>query len=132
LIDHLRAAPGREPANAIKQYREDNATIDERWYITLAAPPEEPADTCPDCHGTGWFTKTILSRKHRFRCDLCAAPPEEAQPAEDDYRTCEFCGCWTNAKQRFCCDKGRDADRAPPAVQAMAQALERSAKDYAI
>ena len=25
---------------------------------------------------------------------------------------CEYCGCRTNARQRFCCDKGRDADKA--------------------
>lgn len=27
-------------------------------------------------------------------------------------RKCEFCGCETNAEQRFCCEAARDADRA--------------------
>ena len=29
-----------------------------------------------------------------------------------EYRMCEYCGCETHARQRFCCDSGRDADRA--------------------
>jgi len=28
-----------------------------------------------------------------------------------EFRTCEFCGCNTNARQRACCEQGRDADR---------------------
>lgn len=28
-----------------------------------------------------------------------------------EWRTCEFCGCYTNAKARACCDRGRDADQ---------------------
>ena len=27
------------------------------------------------------------------------------------FRTCEFCGCNTNARERACCKKGRKADR---------------------
>lgn len=23
---------------------------------------------------------------------------------------CEFCKCWTNARQRFCCEAGKQAD----------------------
>jgi len=29
----------------------------------------------------------------------------------DDFYHCEFCGCYTNAKMRACCDKGREADK---------------------
>lgn len=29
-----------------------------------------------------------------------------------EYRICEYCGCEVPAMQRFCCDAGRDADRA--------------------
>lgn len=75
-----------------------------------------------------------------------AAPP--AQPAaqsapvaqpEREFRNCEFCGCHTNARQRFCCDMGRDADRErskaraalarPPAAQPVAQVLFRQDDD---
>jgi hypothetical protein len=27
------------------------------------------------------------------------------------WRSCEFCGCRTNAKERVCCRRGRDTDR---------------------
>lgn len=32
------------------------------------------------------------------------------KPMSDENRTCEFCGCITNAKARACCAEGRDAD----------------------
>ena len=41
------------------------------------------------------------------------AMSEQQKPA-CDMRKCEFCGCLTNARQRYCCDKGRDADRQKP------------------
>jgi hypothetical protein len=28
-----------------------------------------------------------------------------------EWRSCEFCGCNTNARERVCCQPGRDADR---------------------
>jgi hypothetical protein len=28
-----------------------------------------------------------------------------------EWRHCEFCGCKTNAKERICCQRGRQADR---------------------
>src|ERR1700722_2580458 len=35
------------------------------------------------------------------------------------WRSCEFCGCRTNARERVCCGRGRDTDRRnwnPPAA----------------
>ncbi len=32
-------------------------------------------------------------------------------------RACQFCGCWTNAKQRACCEAGRYEDSRSPAEQ---------------
>jgi hypothetical protein len=31
--------------------------------------------------------------------------------ATSAWRSCEFCGCNTNARERVCCQQGRDADR---------------------
>jgi hypothetical protein len=35
------------------------------------------------------------------------AAPEQDSP----WRSCEFCGCRTNATERVCCRRGRDTDR---------------------
>lgn len=37
------------------------------------------------------------------------APADGKQ--QDEFKICEFCGCHTNAKQRFCCDAGMNADK---------------------
>lgn len=29
----------------------------------------------------------------------------------DGFYICEFCKCYTNAKMRACCNKGREADK---------------------
>jgi hypothetical protein len=34
-----------------------------------------------------------------------------AASASADWRSCEFCGCNTNARERVCCQRGRDTDR---------------------
>jgi hypothetical protein len=34
-----------------------------------------------------------------------------AAKASADWRSCDFCGCNTNARERVCCRPGRDADR---------------------
>jgi hypothetical protein len=34
-----------------------------------------------------------------------------AASASADWRSCKFCGCNTNARERVCCQPGRDADR---------------------
>jgi len=31
--------------------------------------------------------------------------------ADTGWRSCEFCGCRTNARERVCCRRGRDTDR---------------------
>ena len=41
--------------------------------------------------------------------------------ADTGWRSCEFCGCRTNARERVCCRRGRDTDRRnwnPPGTQA--------------
>lgn len=43
--------------------------------------------------------------------DGVAGVPMPSVPDKDGYRYCEFCGCHTNAKQRFCCDRGMQADK---------------------
>lgn len=35
---------------------------------------------------------------------------EVANYSRPPFRTCEFCGCHTNARVRACCEKGRAAD----------------------
>ena len=34
-----------------------------------------------------------------------------AAPSDTGWRSCEFCGCRTNATERVCCGRGRDTDR---------------------
>jgi hypothetical protein len=38
-------------------------------------------------------------------------PPAVAAAGSVPWRHCEFCHCKTNAKERICCQAGRDADR---------------------
>lgn len=45
---------------------------------------------------------------------LVKAAEPVAQPVSDGYRTCEFCGCHTNAALRRCCEKGMAADKKKP------------------
>jgi hypothetical protein len=40
-----------------------------------------------------------------------SAPDTTAPRILGEFFSCEFCGCRTNAKQRACCDVGREADR---------------------
>ena len=42
-----------------------------------------------------------------------AAGTDRAGPADAGtaWRRCEFCDCKTNAGERICCRRGRDADR---------------------
>lgn len=35
----------------------------------------------------------------------------------DEFRQCEYCGCNTNAKQRACCNAGREVDRLAAEVE---------------
>lgn len=44
--------------------------------------------------------------------------PAPGVRASDGYRTCNFCGCHTNAKVRACCENGHAADRYPDGVLA--------------
>ena len=49
----------------------------------------------------------VIGRTSRSQKALSSA----AARASADWRSCEFCGCNTNARERVCCQPGRDADR---------------------
>jgi hypothetical protein len=49
----------------------------------------------------------VIGRTARSQTALSSA----AARACVDWRSCEFCGCNTNARERVCCQPGRDADR---------------------
>lgn len=78
-----------------------------RHFPGEARPFGDPTGTFADKRGT--FADTTGCFK---------APSNNATFKEQatEYRTCEFCGCNTNAAARACCDKGRDADRATGAA----------------
>jgi NTP pyrophosphatase (non-canonical NTP hydrolase) len=42
----------------------------------------------------------------RAAIDVCCGP----EPDADGFRTCQFCGCNTNAHVRACCERGREQD----------------------
>jgi hypothetical protein len=41
---------------------------------------------------------------------IAGVPAPEPEP-DSLWRSCEFCGCRTNATERVCCRRGRDTDR---------------------
>jgi hypothetical protein len=42
--------------------------------------------------------------------DLGVSKAPSGAWSTDGFRVCEWCGCNSNARQRYCCDTGRDAD----------------------
>lgn len=61
----------------------------------------------PECAKVG----RCLAREPNARALATPLPVYYERP---EFRTCEFCGCDTNARMRACCEKGRDADRVTP------------------
>lgn len=83
--------------------------VDEVADLTRAALNAPAAKSDDD--GTGLLHDRVHVETGKLIVRKAIKVPESGPDA--GYRTCQFCGCYTNAKMRGCCKAGNDEDRTP-------------------
>jgi hypothetical protein len=99
-LDLQRLVAGEAPINSFKEVAAIGAMLDRSQPAAVPVLTDEPMHP----QFIKGFKAGHEAGRARGREDAALA-----QPA-DSYRTCEFCGCHTNANIRACCEQGKQAD----------------------